>query len=204
MQVSLAPTKVINAPYDDESSHDVCFIFYLPSRRLRNTLLQQNLIANDESRFLWKPILVFIVTVYPLSVLLDFSGSMMTTCLEMVSRLRLAVCDIVLGVCVPFQFDAFGIWLHHSLGNAFLSILIIQNCRTASDGLQFDVKLLKWDISVIFIKLEQNKIDDIVIGYWIYIVKYSARVHMASASLPYERVPNISQHKYNNLSIIYP
>ena len=46
-----------------------------------------------------------------------------------------------------------------------------------------------------------------------YIVKYSARVHMAkdaraceseaSASPPYERVPNISQYSFNNLFIIY-
>ena len=34
-----------------------------------------------------------------------------------------------------------------------------------------------------------------------YIVKYSARVHMASP--PYERVLNISQYTFNNLFIIY-
>ena len=58
MQVSLGPTKVINALYDDESGHDICFIIYLPSKRLMTVLLQQNLIVNDEPRFLWKPILV--------------------------------------------------------------------------------------------------------------------------------------------------
>ena len=42
-----------------------------------------------------------------------------------------------------------------------------------------------------------------------YIVKYSARVHMAgthelaSASPLYERVPDISQSTFNNLFIIY-
>ena len=43
-----------------------------------------------------------------------------------------------------------------------------------------------------------------------YIVKYSERVHMArmhelaSASPPYERVPNILRYTFNNLFIIYP
>ena len=42
------------------------------------------------------------------------------------------------------------------------------------------------------------------------IVKYSERVHMArthelaSASPPYERVPNILRYSFNNLFIIYP
>ena len=42
-----------------------------------------------------------------------------------------------------------------------------------------------------------------------YIVKYSERVHMArmhelgSASLPYERVPNILRYTFNNLFIIH-
>ena len=42
------------------------------------------------------------------------------------------------------------------------------------------------------------------------IVKYSERVHMArthelaSASPPYERVPNILRFSYNNLFIVYP
>ena len=42
------------------------------------------------------------------------------------------------------------------------------------------------------------------------IVKYSERVHMgrthelASASPPYERVPNISRYSFNDLFIIYP
>ena len=41
-----------------------------------------------------------------------------------------------------------------------------------------------------------------------YIVKYSEQVHMArllaSASPPYERVPNILRYTFNNLFIIYP
>ena len=43
-----------------------------------------------------------------------------------------------------------------------------------------------------------------------YIVKYSERVHMArmhelaSASPPYERVPNILRFSFNNLFIVYP
>ena len=43
-----------------------------------------------------------------------------------------------------------------------------------------------------------------------YIVKYSERVNMArmlqlaSASPPYERVPNILRYTFNNLFIIYP
>ena len=43
-----------------------------------------------------------------------------------------------------------------------------------------------------------------------YIVKYSERVHMArmhelaSASPPYERVPNILRYTFNKLFIIYP
>ena len=43
-----------------------------------------------------------------------------------------------------------------------------------------------------------------------YIVKYSERVHiarmheLASASPPYERVPNNLQYTFNNLFIIYP
>ena len=43
-----------------------------------------------------------------------------------------------------------------------------------------------------------------------YIVKYSERAHMArmhelaSASPPYERVPNILRYTINNLFIIYP
>ena len=49
---SLGPTKVINALYDNESGHDVCFIIYLPSKRLMTILLQHNLIANDGPRFL--------------------------------------------------------------------------------------------------------------------------------------------------------
>ena len=42
------------------------------------------------------------------------------------------------------------------------------------------------------------------------IVKYSERVHMArtdelaSASSPYEQVPNILRYSFNNLFIIYP
>ena len=42
------------------------------------------------------------------------------------------------------------------------------------------------------------------------IVKYSERVHMArthelaSASPPYERVPNILRYSFKNLFIIYP
>ena len=43
-----------------------------------------------------------------------------------------------------------------------------------------------------------------------YIVKYSELVHMArmhelaSASPPYERVPNILRYTFNNFFIIYP
>ena len=43
-----------------------------------------------------------------------------------------------------------------------------------------------------------------------YVVKYSERVHMArmhelaSASPPYERVPNILRYTFNNIFIIYP
>ena len=43
-----------------------------------------------------------------------------------------------------------------------------------------------------------------------YIVNYSERVHMArmhelaSASPPYERVPNILRYTFNNFFIIYP
>ena len=43
-----------------------------------------------------------------------------------------------------------------------------------------------------------------------YIVKYSERVQLArmhelaSASPPYERVPNILRYTFNNLFIIYP
>ena len=43
-----------------------------------------------------------------------------------------------------------------------------------------------------------------------YIVKYSERVHMArmhelaSASPPYELVPNILRYTFNNLFILYP
>ena len=43
-----------------------------------------------------------------------------------------------------------------------------------------------------------------------YIVKYSERVHtarmheLASASPPYERVPNNLRYTFNNLFIIYP
>ena len=43
-----------------------------------------------------------------------------------------------------------------------------------------------------------------------YILKYSEQVHMAkmhklaSASLPYEQVPNILRYTFNNLFIIYP
>ena len=40
-----------------------------------------------------------------------------------------------------------------------------------------------------------------------YIVIYSERVHMArlaSASPPYERVPNILRCTFNNLFVIYP
>ena len=43
-----------------------------------------------------------------------------------------------------------------------------------------------------------------------YIVKYSERVHiarmheLASASPPYELVPNILRYTFNNLFIIYP
>ena len=40
-----------------------------------------------------------------------------------------------------------------------------------------------------------------------YIVKYSAQVHVAkdarAASPPYERVPNVSQYTFNNLFIIF-
>ena len=56
--VSIGHTKVINALYVDENGHDVCLIIYLPTRRLITILLQQNLIAYDEQRFLWKPIIV--------------------------------------------------------------------------------------------------------------------------------------------------
>ena len=43
-----------------------------------------------------------------------------------------------------------------------------------------------------------------------YIVKYSEQVHvarmheLASASPPYEQVPNILRYTFNNLFIIYP
>ena len=48
MRVIGRRAKVINALYDDESGHDVCFIIYLPNKRLMIILLQQNLIANDD------------------------------------------------------------------------------------------------------------------------------------------------------------